>query len=78
MSDTVPRNYEKENINDIVSVENNTNYKFEISDDNKEKRDNKEFILNEKSASPQRVEEKDCNGGKLLLHQFWNVKNTNI
>ncbi len=37
MSDTVPRNYEKENINDIVSVENNTNYTFEISDDNKEK-----------------------------------------
>ncbi|MFT8339843.1 MAG: prealbumin-like fold domain-containing protein [Clostridium beijerinckii] len=67
MSDTVPRNYEKENINDIVSVENNTNYTFEISDDNKEKRDNKEFILNKKSASPQKVDEKDCNGGEIIV-----------
>lgn len=67
MSDTVPRNYEKENINDIVSVENNTNYTFEISDDNKEKRDNKEFILNKKAASPQKVDEKDCNGGEIIV-----------
>lgn len=78
MSDTVPRNYEKENINDIVSVENNTNYKFEISDDNKEKRDNKEFILNEKSASPQRVEEKDCNGGEIIVTSILECEETRI
>ncbi|WP_026886148.1 prealbumin-like fold domain-containing protein [Clostridium beijerinckii] len=67
MNDTVPRSYEKENINNIVSVENNTNYTFEISDDNKEKRDNQEFILNKNTVNPQRVNEKDCNGGEIIV-----------
>ncbi len=67
MNDTVPRSYEKENINNIVSAESNTNYTFEISDDNKEKRDDQEFILNKNTANPQRIDEKNCNGGEIIV-----------
>jgi 5-hydroxyisourate hydrolase-like protein (transthyretin family) len=78
MNDTIPKNDKEkiEIINDIVSAENNKSKYYEcnniscvveISENNKDKQNKQESILNSKNAKPQKTEDNVFNNGEIIV-----------